>query len=241
MDSLLVMDSIEIKNELVKAIFNIDVDGFKRLIESNRVDVASWDNICDAEGDYCPIQWIVQCWEMILENPDAWCEDCRETIRQKKMDNQEIKKILFDKFNLCEIPIEINNNELWIYRYDMEDSFEDCFDSPKEEMLLYGYKEIDLDLYWATYKYDFEEVERLLKMGADSNYYISEVEDSCKDLIGYRCADFCMDFSSVLFDDVKWNPFDDNCNNLAYLIAWAVNEKMYNLLLKYSATPKENI
>ena len=29
MDSLLVMNSIEIRNELAKAIFNIDVDGFQ--------------------------------------------------------------------------------------------------------------------------------------------------------------------------------------------------------------------
>lgn len=231
---------IPISMELVDAVFNIDVDRFKTPIESQKFDVRLLDNICGGEGGYCPIQWIIQCWEIILNTPDTWREDCRETIRQKKKDNQEIKKILFDKFNLDNTAIEINNNELWMYSYDMESSFEECFDYPMEEMLSHGHKEIDLDLYLAVYRYDFEEVERLLKIGANPNCHIAEVADSCCDLIGYRCADFCVEFSNLLFDDAKCNPFDDNYSNLAYLIAWAVNEKMYNLLSRYCNPSKEN-
>ena len=241
MDSLLVINSIRIKNELAEAIFNIDVDRFKTLIKSQKFDIRLLDNICEVKDGYCPIQWIVQCWEIILNTPDSWREDCREIIRQKKKDNQEIKKILYEKFDLNDILIDIRNNELWIYSYDMESSYEECFDCPREELLSHGHKEIDLDLYWAVYRYDFEEVESLLGKGANPNYYIAEATDSCCDFIGYRCADFCVDFSPVLFDDVKCNPFDSNSCNLAYLIAWAVNEKMYNLLAKYSATPEENI
>ena len=68
---------IPISMELVDAVFNIDVDRFKTLIESQKFDVRLLDNICGGEGGYCPIQWIIQCWEIILNTPDTWREDCR--------------------------------------------------------------------------------------------------------------------------------------------------------------------
>ena len=46
MYSLQVMNSVPIENELAEAIFNIDVDGVKRLTESHKYDVALLNNIC---------------------------------------------------------------------------------------------------------------------------------------------------------------------------------------------------
>lgn len=240
MYSLQVMNSVPIENELAEAIFNIDVDGVKRLTESHKYDVALLNNICsEGYNNYCPIQWITQCWEMIMEKPDAWIEDCREIIRQRKMDNQEIKKILFDKFNLCEIPIEIHNNGLWIYDDFTESSFEEYFDCSKEEMLSHGHREIDLDLYWAVIRYDFEEVENYLKLGANSDYLFPEEGERCFELIASRCSFYYLHLFHILSNKPECNNSNLNHCDLAYLIVWALSEKMYNLLSKYSSSQRK--
>ena len=223
-----------INNDLANAIFNINVEKVKTLLDSNKYDPTTFDNICTISEHYCPIHWITQCWEIILENPDSWREDLQDIVRHKKKDNQEIKDILVNKLNIDYTPIDIHNNELWIYMYDTEEDFEDYFDCTKEEMLSRGHNEMNLDLYYAVNTFNFEETERLLKLGANPNYYIPEEQSWCFDVIAPRCTDYSTDLGDVLFADTEISPLENDYRDLAYLLAWAVNEKMYNLLCKYS-------
>lgn len=222
----------QLDNAFVSAVFNIDVDEVKRLLASSDVDKTLIDNVCSKEFHFCPINWITQLWEVILASPNSWREDCRDRIIKKQKDNLEIKRVLKEKLDIIYTSISLNNNDLWIYRWFADDSFEEFFDCTKEDMINKGHKAIDLDLYYAVNQYNFKEAERLLELGANPNHKIPEEGSWCLDLVGGRCSLYCMEISHILLEDQNQSSRD--YRDLAYLLAWGVNEKMYKLLSKYS-------
>ena len=222
----------QLDNAFVSAVFNIDVDEVKRLLASSDVDKTLIDNVCSKEFHFCPINWITQLWEVILASPDSWREDCRERIIKKQKDNLEIKRVLKEKLDIIYTSISLNNNDLWIYRWFADDSFEEFFDCTKEDMINKGHKAIDLDLYYAVNQYNFKEAERLLKLGANPIYKTPEEGSWCLDLVGGRCSLYCMEIGHILLEDQKQSGRD--YRDLAYLLAWGLNEMMYELLSKYN-------
>lgn len=222
----------QINDSFVSAVFNIDVDEVKRLLPLAEYDKSLLNNVCSKEWHFCPINWITQLWEAILVSPESWREEYRERIVKKQKDNQEIKRILKENLNITSTKIELDNNDLWIYRWFADDPFEEFFDCSKEDMINKGHKAIDLDLYYAVNQYNFKEAERLLELGADPNRKIPEEGSWCLDLVGGRCSLYCMEISHILLEDQNQSGRD--YRDLAYLLAWGVNEMMYKLLTKYS-------
>lgn len=222
----------QINDSFVTAIFNIDVDEVKRLLALAEYDKSLFGNVCSKDYHKCHISWITQLWEVILESPEHWRKDCQERIAQKKKDNLEIKRILQEELRIAFTPIEYKNNDLWIYGWFADESIEEFFDYSKEEMVNRGHKAIDLDLYYAVNQYNFEEAERLLQIGANPKYKISEEGSWCLDLVEGRCSLYCMEIDYILFDEQIKDAA--NYRNLAYLMAWGVNKMMENLLFKYS-------
>lgn len=222
----------QLDNAFVSAVFNIDVDEVKRLLTSSDVDKTLIDNVCSKEFHFCPINWITQLWEVILASPDSWREDCRERIIKKQKDNLEIKRVLKEKLDIIYTSISLDNNDLWIYKWFADESFEEFFDCTKEDMINKGHKAIDLDLYYAVNQYNFKESERLLKLGANPIYKIPEEGSWCLDLVGGRCSLYCMEIGHILLEDQKQSGRD--YRDLAYLLAWGLNEMMYELLSKYN-------
>lgn len=235
--SYFVNQRTKIEDSFVSAVFNIDVEEVRRLVETAEYDKSLLGNVCSEYGHLCPINWIPQFWDEVLAAPEYWRKDCREKVRKKKEDNDEIKKILSEKLGLEFTPIEFENNELWIYDMFSDESFEEFFDYSKEEMINRGHKALDLELYYAVNKYKFEDVEKLLQLGANPNYHIPEEGSWCFDLLGGRSALYSIEIGNILFDNQR--PSGVDYRDLAYLMAWAMSDKMYNLLAKYS-TPKPN-
>lgn len=219
---------VPIKDCLTAAVFSSDLDKVKRLLETKTFDKSVFDNVCLIEGHYCSINWIPQLWEVILDDADSLGGEFREKIGFKKKANQEIKRILAEEMAIEFTPIEIRNNDLWIYRWIAEMSFEEFYDSTKVEMMSKGLKEIDLDLYYSVNQYNFEESKRLLQLGADPNYIIPEEGSCCRSLIEGRCALCYLELSHVLLEDQSQNSLD--YRDLANLLAWGTNKKMLNLL-----------
>lgn len=220
-----------IDDAFVSAVFNIDVEEVERLLKTADYDKSLFDNVCLKESHLCPINWITQFWEIILAEPETWRKDCQEKVSKKKRDNQEIKKILTDELGVTFTPIEFKNNDLWIYDYFSDQQFDEIFDFPKEEMLSRGHKAIDIDLYCAITRYDFEETEKLLQSGANPNYNITEESECCFSFIEGRCAFYDLEIGNVLFENRHEAAVD--YRDLANLMAWGINEKMFNLLAKY--------
>lgn len=98
-----------------------------------------------------------------------------------------------------------------------------------------GYRQVDLDLYCAAVRFQYGEVERLLKLGADPKVHI----DDCQTLS--RISVECAFLSTIVVP--KWELFYEkkclprvNEQYLCDLIGWAAHEKMYDLLLSKSST-----
>lgn len=222
----------QIRDAFVSAVFNLDVDKVKRMLKTADYDKSRFDNVCLEEGYLCPIDWITQLWEIILAEPASWRKDCQEKVCRKRKENLEIKRMLNDELGVTFTPIEFRNNELWNYDGLSNLTFEECFDHTREEMTGRGHRAMDLDLYNAVDRYDFEETEKLLQSGADPNYKIPEEGSWCFDLIEGRCAYYDLEIGHVIFEGSQQETID--YRDLANLMAWGISEKMFNLLGRYS-------
>lgn len=219
---------VPIKDCLTIAIFNLDLDMVKRLLETKAYDKSVFDDVCLIDGHHCPVNWIPQLWDVIIDNPESWSEGFRAKIGIKKKANHEIKRILVDEMDIDFTPIEFSNNDLWIYQWFAEMSFEEFYDCTKQELVNRGHKEIDIDLYYSVNQYNFEESKRLLQLGANPYYTIPEEGGCCFDLIEERCDFYDHELSHILLQDHSQNSLD--YRDLANLLAWGANKMMFNLL-----------
>jgi len=218
-----------IGDNLVCAVFNIDTERVMELLKAKEYNPDMLNNVCSLEGHLCPINWIPECWDIIMGNPNTWPAEYIDRVQRKKNDNAEIMRVLADSLGIDYTPIIIRDNDLWIYQFDMEDTYVDVFDCSKDEMLSRGYNELDIDLYYAVHRYDFPEVEKLLGMGANPKQKL--LDDSWSlELIESRCAYYSIELGNVLLENEKRNPMYTDYRELGNLLAWAINEKMYNIL-----------
>jgi len=220
--------------EYINAVCNLDVDAFKTLLDKVPFDKSLLSDIKFSDGDPCPIYWITQCWEIIFCHPEEWSVDNRYIINENKLRNLEIKRLFEEKLKVVFKPIDFYNTNFWFFRNYREDTFDDVFDCKKEDMIAKGYREIDLDLYVAVNKFDYDEAKRLLELGADPECEIDEDEGTtCLRRIGTECGFLSTELQEVYIDREKRNPIANNAVDLVDLIGWAAHENMYSLLSKY--------
>ena len=85
---------------------------------------------------------------------------------------------------------------------------------------------MDIDLFCYAEKFDFKNVERLIKEGADPHTEFPD-ELNCIHRIGAECAFLETELHSAMFNkDYHFNPEED----IANLIGLSAHEKMYCLL-----------
>lgn len=219
----------------INAVFNFDAETFKTLLNTEPFDESLLQDIKFSEEVPCPIYWMTQCWEIIFAHPEECKEKYRQIFEENKQRNLEIKRLFEEKLNVVFKPIDFYNTDFWFYRNERDDTFEDVFyDDTKEKLIAKGYREIDLDLFVAVHKFDFEETERLLKLGANPSCEIDE--DSCYHRIGAECGFLDTELQGIFIKRVQRNPFEDNARDLIDLVGWAAHKSMYSLLLKYDTS-----
>lgn len=219
----------------INAVFNFDAETFKTLLNTEPFDETLLQDIKFSEEVLCPIYWMTQCWEIIFAHPEECKEKYRQIFEENKQRNLEIKRLFEEKLNVVFKPIDFYNTDFWFYRNERDDTFEDVFyDDTKEKLIAKGYREIDLDLFVAVHKFDFEETERLLKLGANPSCEIDE--DSCYHRIGAECGFLDTELQGIFIKRVQRNPFEDNARDLIDLVGWAAHKSMYSLLLKYDTS-----
>ncbi len=162
--------------DLEKALFYNDYDRAVKLMKSEQF---TSDLLIDT-GDFkefnlkMPIYFITQLWNEILSGDWGIAQ---ETVDEKKPNLQRI-------INYFETVHHIDmNQEIDMMKYrkaipdvgvdDEQESIYDLF-GPKENWIAKGFREIDIDLYWRAVRFDFEEVERLLIMGANDSVAFEE-------------------------------------------------------------------
>lgn len=228
-----------INQKFIHAVFNFDVETFKTMLQTETFDESLLIDIKFSICDTCPIYLITQCWEIILEHPEEWIEECRETVAKNKRRNLEIKKIFQDRFGVEFTPIDFYHTDIPFFRNYRDDIFEDVFwNETKDNLITKGYRDIDLDLYVAVNKFDYNEVERLLKLGADPAAELPE-ESSCFERIGAECCFLTLRLQGFATNQEQHNSLEVDAIDLIELIGLAAHENMYSLLSKYDTRGKK--
>lgn len=162
--------------DIEKALFYNEFDKVKALFESEQfspdllVDCGS----CKDINVPTPIYYISQLWNEIL--PGEW-PLCQEAVDKHLEELYKITDYLEKVFQVpVKEPIDLSKYIKYITYYDCKTSQEDIMDITREELKARGHRDIDIDLYCATSRFDFVETERLLKLGAVDSVCFDEMD-----------------------------------------------------------------
>ena len=222
------MDKYE---KLLSAVYFNDAETAIRLIETKDYPNNWLDNVLSMG---IPIYYITQCYARLLSD-DLWNEKAMPMILSMRKGCSKLLSYWKTKFNY---PVEqeldyTSYTDLFFAAFsdDTDDTDDEVLLSSVQELLNEGYRQIDIDLYCATERFQYGEVERLLKLGADPEV---DIED-CKamSMISVECS-----FLSTIVVP-KWEFFyEKKCllpikeQDLCDLIGWAAHEKMHDLLIR---------
>ncbi len=236
----MISKKLSIKKRFVNAVFNINVEDFRKLLDTeifdeelfskfpieddeNNDDYDEEDYVCEIE---CPIYWISQCWDLVIGKPENWKHS--SIVAKRKNDNLEIMRLFRERLNVNFESIDFYNSEIHFFRNYPEDSFYDVF-LEDEEKILANHKKIDAELYVAVNKFDYQTVEELLQAGANPRVEIDD-DTNCWERIGMHTSFLCVNLQHILLSDEK-SLLD--YEYFSHLFDWAAHEKMWSLLEKY--------
>lgn len=219
---------------VLAVVFN-EYETVKTLIENGNYDK---NVFTDIGSDYyfdipIPVYYISKCWEICLNQSFS---ESFNPIAQKNYEN--VKKILTyfkEKLGVQEIEITFSkiSSACWALENDNE---EDILECKKIDFISKGVREIDLDLYIAVQKMDFQRTEELLKKGASPHYkHYGESDGDLLCLCGAECSyqATCQAGAIIRSPGLFRNSIDEE--EIGNIFRWAANEKMYNLLNTYSS------
>ena len=235
---LLGMDKNE-NNEIVEAVFNIDVDRFFKLVADGRLNESVLKDIKLFYSPPLPLYYITICWDYILKDYNEWKEEYRGVVYKRKCQNDKIKNFFINQYGLDMSDVPFSDYCDYFFSQPKDATVEDCLDESKENLMNQGFKEIDIDLYCSVVKFDYEQVEHLLQYGANPRTWIPcKGEDQCMDRIGAECSWLDMELNYVILEE---SYVTDLNVYIQYLLGLAAHEKMYDLLLKYEKKEPDRV
>lgn len=212
--------------EYVQSVFFTDANKFLELAKDNTYPNALNKDCCVFSDVDLPLHYITICWDIIFSKYDEYKDKYKAQVQNRKQENDKIKDFFITQQNLNMDIISFRDYANYFYCIEEDATASDCLFHTKEELIKMGHSEVDIDLYCNAEKFDYKNVERLLKEGADPHTEFPD-ELNCIYRIGAECAFLETELKSAMFDkDHHFNPEED----IANLIGLAAHEKMYNLL-----------
>ena len=238
---------MEFKEMLKKALFYNDYDRVKALVESKQfsssllVDCGDFSDI----NVPTPIYYISQLWNEILPGNWPLCQDAVD--RQL----ESLNKILTYLESTFQVPasnlLDLSKYSRYTTGYNLPygvdcDSctVKDLLWETREELNAKGFRDLDIDLYCATKKCDFVEVERLLQLGAIDTVCFDEGDDESS-----TYAQVCDDFSErddwqapTLYPNSDYDARKFDMIMIHSMFGSAAKHRMRKLLNKYYKEPE---
>lgn len=219
------MDKYE---KLLSAVYFNDAETAIRLMETNDYPNKWLDNVLSMD---IPIYYITQCYARLLSD-DLWNEKAMPMILSMRKGCSKLMSYWKIKFNYpVEQELDFTSYTDLFFAASPDETDDELLLSSVQELLNDGYRQVDIDLYCATERFQYGEVERLLKLGADPEVNIDDFKALSR--ISVECS-----FLSTIVVP-KWELFyEKNCllpikeQELCDLIGWAAHEKMYDLLIR---------
>lgn len=209
---------------LVHAVMLNDFETVKKIIDSGNYDSTLFDDI-GWRGTALPLHYLTKCYLICL---DGEFDGNFGTIASRHRENaKKILALFMDILNLRTEPEIDFSKYAEVSLAEEDDPDEDIFGCDRSFLLEKGAREIDLNLYIAVMKMDFKKAETLLKDGASPEYKLPE--GSALSVCGNRCSYYCTcNVGDVLKYPNTYNPTKGE--EIGWLLIWAANEKMYNIL-----------
>ena len=220
------------KNEIVRAVFNIDYNRFKSLCEQGNFDAS----LCqDSDVLPYPLHFVTICWDIIFSYLEEWKEKYKPTLRKRKEENDKFKTF-FEKecgLDMSNIPF----SDYWdcFFCAEPDEDVEECLGETVEYLHGLGLRDCDIELAMQVEKFNFDEVEKLLKQGADPLKNRSDDDETCVSRIYHEVL-----FIYSIFEDAVTGKqkFKDVETDLDYLLGLAAHEKMDHLLDEFHSNHK---
>lgn len=214
-------------NKFLTATFRTNAEKFFQLADNGCfTDKLTED--CHLLGDVAfPLYYITICWDIILCGYDEWNDDVRPQLYKKKLDNDRIKEFFINRhLNMDSIPFE--NYTRYFFCKEKDATVDDCLGQTKEELMAKRHREVDIDLYCSAEKFDFENVARLIKGGANPKHRFPG-DCECLDRITSECSFLEVQLKGAMFDPKYQIDYEQDIPDL---IGLAAHTKMERLLTK---------
>lgn len=208
-------------DKLLIAVVLNDYETVKSILQSGDYDKKLFVDVGGFEVPV-PVTYFNKCWRIILDFP------FEEELYIKHFENAVRISELFREYGIAEPEIPFNKISYSGWAFE-DESDDDLLEVPRKERVARGEKEIDLDLYIAACRMDFEKAEELMNKGADPFF---EIEDktNCLDCCGTECSYQATCMAVELLRSPGWYSNGIEINELGNLLRWAANEKMYAIL-----------
>ena len=219
------MDNYE---KLLSAVYFNDAATAIQLMETNDYPNECLDNILSMD---IPIYYITQCYARLLSD-DTWNEKGMPIILSMRKGCSELMSYWNTKFNYpVEQELDYTSYTDLFFAAFPDDTDDDLLSFTVQELLNMDYRQVDIDLYCATVRFQYEEVERLLKLGA--NPEINLCDSQALNRICIECAFLGTEITPEcerFYANRSLVPIQPH--HICNLIGWAAHEKMYDLLTK---------
>lgn len=228
---------LKYRNKFLNAVFFTDTDEFLKLIEEGCFSSQFTNDMKIFSDVVFPIHYFTICWDIILSKYDEFREEFKQQVYKKKCKNDIIKEFFIKEQHLDMEHINFQQYTGYFFSDEADLSAEDCLMCDSKDLQKNQYRQMDIDLYCYVCKFDFKNVEQLLKEGANPNVIFFEDTNNdmgnCFSRIGNECAFLDCELRNVMFKE--HSNQEPSEQEICDLIGLAAHEKMYSLLTKYDS------
>ncbi len=222
----------ELRHRILKATLLSDLEELKIALEA--LEERSFVEDVRLFGNPTPLYHFTRYNQMVWDTA-YWgregAEQCPEVVRWMEWRTAEVSAFWRDYLGVDELPepdYRKYASEDFRAAYDWEDE-EDILNAPKAFFIAQGAREIDLDLYVASARFDYDRVEELLQQGADPQAELCYDEE---DEEGFAPSDWAYNkigSEEGWLSDNLWGIFEESHAGKKVEVDWIDFEQLLGL------------
>ena len=233
-----VQTTLSFEQILIKAVFFNMTDVVKEMTQSSRFNRELLDDIGICNVPF-PLYYITLCYKRVMW--DDFIDEAMPLVLEHRKRIDDLLAFWVEQFGV-DIRQKIDYKKFWEMFFCAEEteSLKDVLLCDPQKYLDNGCRMIDLELFEAVEKFQFERVKDLLEKGADPNanlfFDVNDKDDylNCLERIGNEIFFLCSCEVFPMLEERKGEWFvnyDINADNaIGHLFGWAAHEDMNSLL-----------
>lgn len=223
-------------SRFVDAVFNIDVESFRMLLEKEIFNYGLLIHVFPDSSDSVPLNFIPLFWECVLRNLVRQYEPDEKEVRIQLWRNRWLMQIMADKLGADFPPLNFKTPRRLFKGTTRNQMYKKLFNGTSRELHDNRHWEADLDLYCAVDRLNLRNAESLLRKGADPWYDTPGMHDNCFNIVDFESSPLISRLSGIIF---KCSHVDATARNVDVLERLAQFYKMRELLQRYGKMTPE--